>query len=200
MTWTRRTSCSTWSRGRRRSRRFGPGVARGPAEALLFCDPRRFGGLWAFPTAGALRAARWAQLGPDALRVTAAQLRPRLHATRRPLKSALLDQHLLAGVGNIYADESLFRAGLHPRRPAASLSRQEVAGLAAAIRFCLQTSLAAGGSTLRDYRDADGRSGFAQAAHAVYGRGGLPCFTCGARLRIGQTAQRTTVHCPRCQR
>ncbi len=166
--------------------------------ALAFRDPRRFGGLWPLPSLDALEA-RWAALGPDALAVTPAQLAQGLRDSQRACKAALLDQRVLAGVGNIYADEALFQARIAPKRRASRLGPPEIDRLAAAIRTVLQDSIDAGGSTLRDFVDAQGQPGGYRDRHLVYGRGGLPCLTCAAPLRRGVVAQRTTVWCPRCQ-
>jgi formamidopyrimidine-DNA glycosylase len=166
---------------------------------LLFRDPRRFGGLWTFPSLDALRTARWAALGPDALTLTAPDLAAALAGSRRAVKAALLDQSAIAGVGNIYADEALFVARIRPQRPAAKLTPPEVLRLATAIRAVLEQATESGGSTLRDYVDAGGQAGRHQLAHAVYGRGGEACLVCGGGLRSTLVAQRTTVYCPRCQ-
>jgi formamidopyrimidine-DNA glycosylase len=168
------------------------------ARRLAFRDPRRFGGLWFLPTRADLDA-RWAALGPDALTVTPAQLAPRVQRSARPVKAALLDQAVIAGVGNIYADEALFRARLHPLRRAADLTSDELDRLAAAIRAVLAEALQAGGSTLRDFVAADGSPGSYRAAHRVYGRAGLPCPDCGSPLASARVAQRATVWCPTCQ-
>lgn len=168
---------------------------------LLFIDPRRFGGLWTYPSFDDLARDRWAPLGPDALAVDTDTLERRLRDTRRPLKAALLDQSLLAGLGNIYTDESLFRARLHPRRPADSLSRTELVALARCIRAILRDALRAGGSTLADgqYVDSNGDDGAYQRRHLVYGRAGLPCASCRRLLDHAILASRTTVFCPTCQ-
>jgi len=166
---------------------------------MVFRDPRRFGGLWAFPSMDELRRARWDALGPDAIGVGARALRDALARTDRPVKAALLDQCVLAGVGNIYADEALFAARVDPRRPGASLTPGECAALARHVRRVLARAVAARGSTLRDYRDADGLSGGYQLAHSVYGRGGEACPSCGGTLASAAVAQRTTVWCPACQ-
>jgi formamidopyrimidine-DNA glycosylase len=166
---------------------------------LMFRDARRFGGLWTFPSVQALLEHRWSSLGPDALTITPDQLTKGLANTERHIKAALLDQGVLAGVGNIYADEALFRAGIRPKRLACRLSASEVEALAAAILAVLHSSIQTGGSTLRDYRDANGVAGSSQLTHAVYGRGGEICVRCGGRLRAAQVAQRTTVWCPHCQ-
>lgn len=169
------------------------------ASRVLFVDPRRFGGLWAYPSFVALQAARWHSLGPDALHADPAALTIALRQSQRAIKAALLDQSILAGVGNIYADEALFRAGIAPRRRADRLTVREIVALATAVREVLAQAVAARGSTLRDYRDADGTRGLAQALHSVYGRAGKPCVVCGRTLRSGLVAQRTTVWCSHCQ-
>ncbi len=169
-------------------------------STLLFRDPRRFGGLWSYATLDALRVERWAGLGPDALRVSARQIALVLAGARRAVKAALLDQGVLAGVGNIYADEALFRAGIHPCRVAASLSTTEAGCLAESIRRVLREAVRAGGSTVRDYAGSDGSPGRQQERHLVYGRGGQPCVRCGTPLVTLVVAQRTTVACERCQR
>jgi len=166
---------------------------------LTFRDPRRFGGVWTYPTFEIVRDVRWSALGPDALEVTPAALRNSLARTRRAIKSVLLDQGLIAGVGNIYADEALFASRLSPHRAASTLSDAEVSRLVDALRGVLLAAINAGGSTLRDYRDAEGRAGAAQSAHRVYGRAGLPCASCGGLLKAESVAQRTSVWCPKCQ-
>jgi formamidopyrimidine-DNA glycosylase len=168
------------------------------ASRLLFRDPRRFGGLWALPTPDALEG-RWQALGPDALTVTASTLARRLATTSRGLKAALLDQDLIAGLGNIYVDEALFLARLHPLAPASNLTRSDVARLATAIRTILRQAISDGGSTLRDYVDAQGNPGRRQRSHAVYARAGRPCVRCSTTLVGSRVAQRGTVICPQCQ-
>ncbi len=169
-------------------------------SCLRFRDPRRFGGLWTLPDAGTLERTLWRDLGPDALTIDARTLAERLRATRRAIKAALLDQRVLAGVGNIYADEALFRARLRPSRRAGRTSADEATRLARAIRDVLAGAITLGGSTIRDYAGASGAAGGAQTRHQVYGRGGLPCPRCSTRLRSRVLAQRTTVWCPECQR
>ncbi len=163
-----------------------------------FHDPRRFGGLRVFASRGELEA-HWALLGPDALTIRGEELRSALAGSKRAIKAALLDQGVLAGVGNIYADESLFRSGINPRFRADRLSDEQVALLASSIREILTHAVSDGGSTLRDYADAEGKPGSYQSRHAVYGRGGLPCQTCGRMLATGLLVQRTTVWCRGCQ-
>ncbi|MEL6329049.1 MAG: DNA-formamidopyrimidine glycosylase family protein [Planctomycetota bacterium] len=164
---------------------------------IRFVDPRRFGGLWAIHRDEL--EARWARLGPDALTIDPADLHDRLKRSRRSLKAALLDQRVLAGVGNIYADESCFLAHLDPHRPTNLLRPSETRALAEAVRRVLASSLERGGSTLRDHADAAGVAGSYQADHAVYGRGGQPCLECGSPLDTGRLAQRATVWCRTCQ-
>ena len=173
---------------------LGPGRGR-----LVFRDPRRFGGLWAFASRAELVEARWGRLGPDALTISAPTLRRRLGRTRRALKVALLDQRLLAGIGNIYADEMLFAAGIHPLAPAADLNAAACRDLAAACRRILRSAAAAGGSTIRDYLDGHGRTGAYTLRHRVYGRAGQPCLRCGRPLTEIRLGQRATVFCSSCQ-
>jgi formamidopyrimidine-DNA glycosylase len=182
---------------------FSPGsmaAPQGPTPRwrLAFRDPRRFGGLTAYASMDALHHA-WSELGPDALTISASDLAAALARARRPIKAALLDQGVLAGVGNIYADESLFAARIHPLRLAAFLGHAEVTELARQLRRILSAAVEQGGSTLRDYRDAFGQPGTAVQSHAVYGRDGQPCLTCGAPLEGIRVVARATVFCPQCQ-
>jgi formamidopyrimidine-DNA glycosylase len=168
-------------------------------SVTIFRDPRRFGGLTLVDTEDALRASHWADLGPDALDVEAGHLAQTAGRSARALKAILLDQRVLAGVGNIYADEALFRSRLAPRRMGRGVRPTEWDRLAQAVREVLRAAVDAGGSTVRDYVRPDGSPGAATLDHAVYGRGGLPCVACGTPLRKATLAQRTTVWCPRCQ-
>ncbi|MBC7771629.1 MAG: bifunctional DNA-formamidopyrimidine glycosylase/DNA-(apurinic or apyrimidinic site) lyase [Pyrinomonadaceae bacterium] len=165
---------------------------------LAFRDPRRFGGMWAISSESDLNA-RWAELGPDALTIQSAPLAKALASSRRAIKAVLLDQAVLAGVGNIYADEALFRSRLHPLTPAESISAVDVTRLAKEIRGVLANAIKAGGSTLNDYFDANGKPGGYQARRWVYDRAGKPCRVCKAELSHTVVAQRTTTWCPRCQ-
>ena len=166
---------------------------------LRFRDPRRFGGVFGFADTDALHAARWSRLGPDATAIGVADLHHRLQATTRALKPALLDQALAAGLGNIYVDELLYAARLHPLTPACTLGRNDVRRLVARMRPLLQAAIDAGGSSLRDHVDAEGAAGAFQDRHRVYGRGGLACRRCDATLSVALVAQRTTVWCEGCQ-
>jgi len=166
---------------------------------LEFHDPRRFGGIWTFPDSAAARRARWGKLGPDAQHITAADLHGRLQRTRRAIKAALLDQHLVAGLGNIYADELLFACRIRPTIPANRLSPAHVRQLVTAMRALLRRAIAAQGSSVRNYTDAHGQAGRFQLRHQVYGRYGQPCRRCKTILRAIRVGGRTSTYCPRCQ-
>ena len=167
---------------------------------VVYRDVRRFG-TWELLEPSELEAHLGARLGPEPLEgLTAAALAARLAGRRAPLKAALLDQRSVAGLGNIYAGEALWHARLHPRRPAGSLERAEVARLHRAIRRVLRTGIARQGASLRDYALPDGAAGRMQDAFRVYGRDGEPCHRCGTPIEKLRVAGRGTWHCPRCQR
>jgi formamidopyrimidine-DNA glycosylase len=162
---------------------------------LRFRDPRRFGGIWWLG-----KERHDAKLGPEPLTTRPQQLARRLGNTRRAIKNALLDQSLLAGLGNIYVDESLFRAGVHPLTLAADLSDAQVARLNRAIKFTLRKAIRHRGSTLRDYFDANGDPGRFKAMHTVYDRAGEPCRVCRTEIERIVVGGRSTHFCPRCQK
>jgi len=166
---------------------------------LVFRDPRRFGGLWCYPSLNDLIAVRWSRLGPDALRIDTRTLRQLLARIRRSIKATLLDQGVVAGIGNIYADEILFAAGIHPQSVASLLPPDRCRRLANEIRRVLAAAIRWGGSTIRDYVDANGVAGSYTLRQRVYGRAGQPCTVCGQLLRGITEAQRVTVLCPGCQ-
>ncbi len=166
---------------------------------MAFRDPRRFGGLWACRSFGEMHAARWSGLGEDALTITPAGLHAQLKRTRRPTKSALLDQAVVAGLGNIYVDELLYGCRISPLRPARDLDVSQVRALVGRMRRLLTRAIQAGGSTLRDYVDAGGRSGGYQFQHKVYGRSGQSCPRCRQLLCTATVCGRTTVYCGGCQ-
>ena len=167
---------------------------------MRFIDPRRFGGLWSFPTLESLLSGRWSNLGPDALSMGPDDLEQALAGRSRGLKSALLDQATVAGLGNIYVDEVLFRQGWHPRQPANTLYRPEIELLTTEIVGILCQAITQGGSTVRTWLDPEGQKGGFSLSHQVYGRGGELCVNCGQRLSQSQVNQRTTVWCGWCQR
>ena len=173
-------------------------AADGSRWRLVFRDPRRFGGLWHVPDSASLTE-RWSALGPDALTLTPTALAEVCRGAKRAVKAVLLDQRAVAGVGNIYADEACFAAGIDPHRTATTLTPHEIESLAAEVRRILADAIERGGSTLRDYVDAEGTQGGAQLVHRVYARAGLPCTQCGGVLSTDRLAQRATVWCPRCQ-
>lgn len=163
-----------------------------------FRDPRRFGGLWLLEGPDPLAAEGLADLGPEPLEVGFAEFRRRLRG-RRPIKSALLDQRLVAGVGNIYADESLHEAGLHPLRACGELTDAEARRLWSAVRKVLRKAIECGGSTIRDYITADGSAGWFQVHHRVYGRTGEPCRRCRTPIERLVLTGRSAHFCPACQ-
>ncbi len=165
---------------------------------LLFRDTRKFGRVQLL--APGEPSPRLERLGDDALGLSAARLFESTRRRRVPIKALLLDQAVTAGVGNIYADEALFRAGIRPRRRARSLSRQEAARLAEAVRGVLRRAIRTGGSSISDYIQPDGSDGRFQDERRVYGRTGEPCRVCGAPIRRVVIAQRSSHYCPRCQR
>jgi formamidopyrimidine-DNA glycosylase len=171
---------------------------------ITFNDPRRFGAMDLMASATAETHPLLAKLGPEPLGngFHEAHLTAALAGRRTPVKTALLDQRIVAGLGNIYVCEALFRAGISPRRLAGSLGARRIARLVPAIRDVLTEAIAAGGSSLRDYRQADGELGYFQHAFDVYGREGAPCRKPGCDGRIARLVQsaRSSFHCPRCQR
>lgn len=165
---------------------------------VCFRDARRFGGVTLLGSRSELDAF-WATLGPDALSITAKPLREPLRASTRSIKAALLDQGVLAGVGNIYADEALHRAHIDPRERCCDLRPDQIVALSKAIRGVLSKAIEARGSTLRDYRDPSNEPGSAQLLHRVYSRAGLACPGCGHVIEHDRLAQRSTCWCPVCQ-
>jgi len=169
---------------------------------LRYRDPRRFGRLLLGREDELIAANKMPRLGPEPIDPLFApdQLYGRIHRRRTALKAVLLDQSAIAGVGNIYADESLHRARLRPDRPAASVSRRSARRLHESLRDSLTIAIQNRGSSVDSYRDAWGELGQQQERLLVYGRGGQPCYTCGRPLATIHIAGRTTVFCRRCQR
>ena len=164
---------------------------------LRFVDPRRFGRL---EFRDLSRDPVFSAAGADPLTVTAAEFAALFRPRKLPIKAALLNQKLLSGVGNIYADESLFRAGIRPRRLSGRLTKAELEGVRLALREVLEHAIRLGGSSVSDYVDADGVRGFFQLEHCVYLRTGLPCRRCQTPIRRILLAGRGTHYCPQCQR
>jgi formamidopyrimidine-DNA glycosylase len=168
---------------------------------VAYRDVRRFG-TWLLLESADVDAYVDARVGSEPLGETyrARDLAAKLAGRRAPVKAALLDQRTVAGVGNIYADEALWRARVHPLTPAAALDLEEVKALHRAVRSALRHGIARQGSTLRDYRLPDGESGTMQDEFKVYGRGGEPCERCGTPIDKIRVAGRGTWYCPSCQR
>ena len=161
---------------------------------IRFVDARRFGRL-------ELRSeARFEGPGQEPLTISFEKFAALFHGRKTPIKAALLNQKLLHGVGNIYADESLFRAGIRPKRMAGRLTGEELKRLHRAIQTVLRQAIKLGGSSVSDYVDADGVKGFFQLEHRVYARGGEPCLVCGTAIRRTVLGGRGTHYCPSCQR
>lgn len=168
---------------------------------LRLRDPRRFGALlWL--TGDAHEHPLLASLGiePLAEAFDADWLKAALAGLKAPIKPVLMDSHRIVGIGNIYATESLFRAGIDPRVAAGRISRQRLQRLVPAIKETLRAAIAAGGSSLRDFIRSDGSAGYFQQQYFAYGRTGEPCRVCGSPIREIRQAQRATFFCPRCQR
>lgn len=173
----------------------------GSGMAVRLTDPRRFGAvLWCTenPSGHPLLSA----LAPEPLEADfdAAWLHAHTRGRSAAIKTVLMDSHTVVGVGNIYASESLFRAGINPRTAAGRLSIQRCQRLVDAIKSVLEEAIAAGGSTLRDFVGAGGEPGHFQQAHFVYGRDGQACLLCSGRVRMLRQGQRATYYCPSCQR
>jgi len=161
---------------------------------LRFVDPRRFGRLSVASSAG------FGATGVEPLEVHLDRFVELFRGRKTPIKSALLNQKLLRGVGNIYADESLFRAGLRPRRRASSITHEQLRKLHLSIQEVLKEAIALGGSSVSDYVNADGEEGFFQLQHRVYGREGEPCLVCKTPIKRVVIAGRSSHYCPKCQK
>jgi len=168
---------------------------------LRYRDPRRFGAmLWSPGAAGEHRLLARLGVEPSAPEFDGAYLYRSMRARTAAIKLVLMDSHVVVGVGNIYANESLFRAGIRPDRAANRVGRARLARLAMTVRDTLAEAIAKGGSTLRDYVDSRGEPGHFQLDYYVYGRNGEPCRICGTSIRMRRLGSRATYYCIRCQR
>ncbi len=171
---------------------------------ITFNDPRRFGAMDLLETARAAQHKLLAQIGPEPLgnAFNEPYLIAALNGRNTAVKSALLDQRIVAGLGNIYVCEALFRAGISPKRRAGQIAHARVGALVPIIRQVLQDAIAAGGSSLRDFRQADGELGYFQHSFDAYGREGLPCRKANCTGQIIRIVQggRSSFYCPKCQR
>jgi len=161
---------------------------------LRFVDPRRFGRL------SVARAGGFDAGGIEPLEAGLGRFLALFRGRKTPIKSALLNQKLLRGVGNIYADESLFRAGIRPRRRASAITRDQLAKLLTSVKEVLREAIALGGSSVSDYVNADGEEGFFQLQHRVYGREGEPCLVCKTPIKRIVIAGRSSHYCAKCQK
>ncbi len=170
-------------------------------QCLRLTDPRRFGALLWTKT-DPLEHKLLANLGPEPL--TAAfstdYLYQRAQGRKQAIKAFIMDSHVVVGVGNIYANEALFKSGIHPHRAAGKVSKARFESLVQNIKAILAAAIKQGGTTLKDFRKADGKPGYFKQQLQVYGRGGEPCVTCGNPLKESRLGQRSTVYCGACQR
>jgi formamidopyrimidine-DNA glycosylase len=171
------------------------------AKLLRLHDPRRFGAALWLPR-GEAEHPLLAVLGIEPLddEFTPEWFHATTRGLRASIKQVLMDSHRLVGVGNIYASESLFRAGINPRTPAGRVSLARYRRLVPAVKEILAAAIRLGGSTLRDFVGSDGAAGYFQQEHLVYGREGAPCRVCATPIRQLRQGQRSTFYCPRCQR
>jgi formamidopyrimidine-DNA glycosylase len=165
----------------------------GSGRELRFVDPRMFGKL-------SVHNGGFDPGGLEPLEATKEQFIALFRGRKTPIKSALLNQKLLRGVGNIYADESLYRAGIRPRRRAAGLTREELRKLHQAVQEVLREAIASGGSSISDYVNDNGEEGFFQFEHRVYGREGEACYRCKAPIRRVVLSGRSSHYCAKCQK
>jgi formamidopyrimidine-DNA glycosylase len=172
------------------------------SDELRFADVRKFGRFYLVPAGQTLPLRSFAALGPEPLDgdFTPDLFAARVAGRRGNVKAALLDQRLVAGLGNIYADEALFRAGIHPRRTLASLDADEIRALHDAIVLVLKQAIGQGGTSFRDYRTTWGRTGGYQEELSVFRKAGTPCPACGSPIERDVVAGRGTYYCPECQK
>jgi formamidopyrimidine-DNA glycosylase len=167
---------------------------------LRFSDVRKFGFLLCLEGDPESVSSELAGLGPEPLEIALPEFAGVLAGRRGRIKSLLLDQARIAGIGNIYADEMLFDARIHPQTPADRLDKQSIGRLFESMRKILAEAIASSGSTIQNYRDAEGRAGSFQESHKVYDRTGEPCVVCGTPIRMARVGGRSSRFCPKCQR
>lgn len=169
-------------------------------DRLALNDPRRFGSLDLVPTEALSQWPAFAELGPEPFHLTAKELQGRLAGRKAAIKLLLLDQRIVAGLGNIYVCEALFRAGINPKRAGGSVSLERLGRLVPAIKDVLTEAIEAGGSSLRDFASPNGELGYFSKRFDVYDREGKPCPGCGGKVKRIVQGGRSTFYCPKCQR
>jgi formamidopyrimidine-DNA glycosylase len=168
-------------------------------KELRYNDQRKFGKIKSFPTSKEESVSELKKLGPEPLNISAPDFINLFQKRKGRIKSALLNQQIIAGLGNIYADESLFEAKIHPAQKIDKLSLQELKRLHQAIQIVLRKAIKAGGSSIENYYNVNGEIGSFQLQHKVYGREGLPCKRCGTKIKRIKISQRSSYFCPKCQ-
>ena len=173
---------------------------KGSRYPLYFRDPRKFGKLLWISAGREKHEPRLSKLGIDALKLTPSYLAEKIQARKCAIKTLLLDQGVVAGIGNIYADEALFRSGVRPTRAAQKLDENETKLLAKAVKDILKRAIKLGGSSINDYIHPDGSLGYFQIEHQVYGRAGEECRKCSEKIKRKVLGQRSSHYCPSCQK
>jgi len=169
-------------------------------EELRYNDQRKFGKIKSFPTSKEENVSELKKLGPESLNISASDFVDLFKKKKGKIKSALLNQQIIAGLGNIYADESLFGAKIHPAQKIDQLTFPQLRKLHQAIQKILKKAIKAGGSSIENYYNVNGGIGSFQLQHKVYGREGLPCKKCGTKIKRIKISQRSSYFCPRCQK
>jgi formamidopyrimidine-DNA glycosylase len=169
-------------------------------KELRYNDQRKFGKLKSFPTCKEENISELKKLGPESLNISASDFTNLFQKRKGRIKSALLNQQIIAGLGNIYADESLFEAKIHPSQKIEQLTFPQLRKLHQAIQKILKKAIKAGGSSIENYYNVNGEIGSFQLQHKVYGREGLPCKRCGTKIKRIKISQRSSYFCPKCQK
>ena len=168
--------------------------------SIRYCDPRRFGAfVWTHKAPNQHRLLNKLGVEPLTPEFNSHYLYQQAQHRRCHIKSLIMNQQIVVGVGNIYASESLFKAGIHPQRIAKNISKKRLGNLVVHIQNILQTAIDAGGTTLRDFHNSEGKPGFFQFHLQVYGKNNLPCLQCGTLIKTIKQQQRTTYYCTQCQ-